>query len=144
MKQLKINSPLAVYLPRKTKEAKRVGLNLNVYRNLHSRTNNDSKKLYKQLIKEQLEASGDINIRLYQVEVQFQLFKGSARRTDKSNFYAVQAKFLYDALVELEILVDDNDKFILTEVLLPTKIDRENPRAEFIFTEVGEEDDSVK
>ena len=40
----KIESPLFVMLPRKTTKDKRISLNMNTYRNLHHRTNNDAKR----------------------------------------------------------------------------------------------------
>lgn len=71
------------------------------------------------------------------VKVEFKLIKNSKRRTDKSNFFSVLSKFLYDALVEEGKLSDDNDDFILTETLLPTEYEKSDYNIAIItFTEV--------
>lgn len=133
-KTVKIVVPLHTYVPRKTKEDRRYLLNLNAYRNWQGHENNNIKKAFHEDVKEQLE-----KIRFdHPVEVTFQLFKGSKRRTDKQNFSSVLSKFLYDSMTTYGCWEDDNDDQIKTETLLPTEIDKENPRAEFVFTEIGE------
>jgi hypothetical protein len=130
MESITIISPLYVDLPRKTKQDKRCRLNLNEYRNWHYQVSNQAKSIYKEGIAKQLDGvsfDGPVN-------VCFKLYKGSTRRTDKSNFYSIQSKFLYDAMAELGCIEDDSDDYIKKEELLATEVDRENPRAEFVFT----------
>lgn len=136
-KVLKITMPLILTIPRKTKKAKKWSVNLNIYRNSHHRLLNETKKLYKEMVEDYLKENG-ITVSMFDqpVTVTFQLFKATRRRTDKSNFYSVHAKYLYDSLTELGFLVDDNDDYIKEELLLETVHDKDNPRVEFTFTTI--------
>ena len=131
---LRIASPLTVVLPRKTKADKKFSLNLNVYRNTHPRILNDTKRIYKELMFDFFDSQGWQDLVLpEELDITFRLFKGANRRTDKSNFFAIQAKYLYDTMVEYGMISDDNDDVIKKELLLPTRLDRVTPRAEFTF-----------
>ncbi len=127
-----IISPLFVMLPRKTKAAKRVSLNMNTYRNLHHRTSNDAKKAYTELVREQLI---DLDIQT-PVEITYKVYKASNRRLDKMNVISVVSKFLLDAITEYGCWEDDNDIYVKTETILPTELDRVNPRVEVIIKEI--------
>ena len=127
-----IISPLFVMLPRKTKAAKRVSLNMNTYRNLHHRTSNDAKKAYTELVREQLI---DLDIQT-PVEITYKVYKASNRRLDKMNVISVVSKFLLDAITEYGCWEDDNDMYVKTETILPTELDRVNPRVEVIIKEI--------
>ena len=127
-----IISPLFVMLPRKTRAAKRVSLNMNTYRNLHHRTSNDAKKAYTKLISEQLI---DLEIQT-PVEITYKVYKASNRRLDKMNVISVVSKFLLDAITEYGCWEDDNDIYVKTETILPTELDRVNPRVEVIIKEI--------
>jgi len=127
-----IISPLFVMLPRKTKAAKRVSLNMNTYRNLHHRTSNDAKKAYTKLIGEQLI---DLEIQT-PVEITYKVYKASNRRLDKMNVISIVSKFLLDAITEYGCWEDDNDMYVKTETILPTELDRVNPRVEVIIKEI--------
>ena len=127
-----IISPLFVMLPRKTKAAKRVSLNMNTYRNLHHRTSNDAKKAYTKLVSEQLI---DLDIQT-PVEITYKVYKASNRRLDKMNVISVVSKFLLDAITEYGCWEDDNDIYVKTETILPTELDRVNPRVEVIIKEI--------
>ena len=128
----KIISPLFVDLPRKTKKDKRVYLNMNTYRNLHHRVNNDAKITYSEALREQLEGL------LIQtpVEITYKVYKASKRRLDKMNVISVVAKFLLDSITNYNCWEDDNDEFVKKETILPTELDRENPRVEIIIKEI--------
>ena len=128
----KIISPLHVTLPRKTKKDLRVSLNMNVYRNLHHSVNGQAKKQYLEDVRSQLDG---LTIQT-PVEITYQLFKASKRITDKMNFISIASKFLLDAITELGCWEDDNDEFVKTETLLPTELDRVNPRVEVTITEI--------
>lgn len=132
MKEVKIVVPLHVILPRKRVKDKRILLNLNAYRNWQGHMSNNIKIAFHESVKDQLNGVAFDK----PVNVEFTLFKGSRRRTDKQNFSSVLSKFLYDSMTTCGCWEDDNDEFIKTEILLPTQIDKENPRAEFIFTEI--------
>tara|TARA_R110002050_G_scaffold124575_4_gene243782 strand:+ start:1303 stop:1713 length:411 start_codon:yes stop_codon:yes gene_type:complete len=111
-------SPTLVMLPRKTKKDKTVYLNLNCYRNLSWSDNNNSKKLYKKIMQEQLDRCPTFS---RPVTIKFKLIKNSKRKTDKHNFYSVIAKYLYDALTENGNWIDDNDDIIKTEIIEETE-----------------------
>ena len=127
-----IISPLFVMLPRKTRASKRVSLNMNTYRNLHHRTSNDAKKAYTKLVSEQLI---DLDIQT-PVEITYKVYKASNRRLDKMNVISVVSKFLLDAITEYGCWEDDNDMYVKTETILPTELDRVNPRVEVIIKEI--------
>jgi Holliday junction resolvase RusA-like endonuclease len=128
----KIISPLFVTLPRKTVKDKRIALNMNTYRNLHHRISNDTKKAYSEALREQLEG---LSIQT-PVEVTYKVFKASKRRLDKMNVISVVSKFLLDSITEYGCWEDDNDHYVKTETILPTELDRENPRVEINIKEI--------
>lgn len=137
MKKLIIEHEGFVLIPRKTTKDKKVSINLNTYRNLHYQVNNQCKQIAKENIKRYLQETGQDHIRFTgQVNTTFQLFKPSKRKGDKSNVYSVATKYFYDALVELGIIPDDNDDIIKQEILLPTELDRENPRIVITVEEI--------
>jgi len=127
-----IISPLFVTLPRKTVKDKRISLNMNTYRNLHHRISNDAKKAYSEALREQLR---NLSIQT-PVEVTYKVYKGSKRRLDKMNVISVVSKFLLDSITDYGCWEDDNDDYVKTETILPTELDRENPRVEIIIKEI--------
>ena len=120
----KIISPLFVTIPRKTVKDKRIALNMNTYRNLHHRISNDAKKAYSEALREQLR---NLTIQT-PVEVTYKVYKASKRRLDKMNVISVVSKFLLDSITDYGCWEDDNDDYVKTETILPTELDRENPR----------------
>lgn len=128
----KIISPLFVTLPRKTVKDKRIALNMNTYRNLHHRISNDAKKAYSETLREQLEG---LSIQT-PVEVTYKVYKASKRRLDKMNVISVVSKFLLDSITEYGCWEDDNDDYVKKETIMPTELDRENPRVEIIIKEI--------
>jgi len=128
----KIISPLFIMLPRKTVKDKRIALNMNTYRNLHHRISNDAKKAYSEALREQLEG---LSIQT-PVEVTYKVYKGSKRRLDKMNVVSVVSKFLLDSITEYGCWEDDNDDYVKKETIMPTELDRDNPRVEIIIKEI--------
>jgi len=128
----KITSPLFITLPRKTVKDKRIALNMNTYRNLHHRISNDAKKAYSEALRGQLEG---LSIQT-PVEVTYKVYKGSKRRLDKMNVVSVVSKFLLDSITEYGCWEDDNDDYVKKETIMPTELDRENPRVEIIIKEI--------
>ena len=128
----KIISPLFVTLSRKTVKDKRVSLNMNTYRNLHHRVNNNAKKVYSEQLRDQLEG---LSIQT-PVEITYKVYKASRRRLDKMNVISVVAKFLLDSITEYGCWEDDNDDHVKKETILPTELDKENPRVEVIIKEI--------
>lgn len=134
LKEFTIEVPLHVYVPRKTVQDRRYLLNMNSYRNWQGHESNAIKKAFNDVVSGKLKG-----IQLQTpVNVEFTLYKGSNRRTDKSNFYSVLSKFLFDSFTVFEVWEDDNDDFIKTEVQNPTEVDKDKPRAVFIFRSINE------
>lgn len=129
---IKVICPLYIDLPRKTKKAKRIYINMNTYRNLHYVVSNKVKKMYLEAVREQLEG---ITIQT-PVCVTYKVFKGTARRLDKMNVVAITSKFLLDAVTELGCWEDDNDEHVKTEIIWSTEIDRGHPRVEVEFISI--------
>ena len=129
MSILKITSPLYIDLPRVRTPYKRVYLNMNAYGNTNTFTNNEVKKAYLEVVRKQIEGK----IIPTPVSITYKVYKQSKRRLDKMNVVAVTSKYLLDALTELGCWEDDNDDFVKTETILPTEIDRENPRVEIML-----------
>ena len=129
---IKIISPLYIDLPRVRTKPKRVYLNMNAYGNTNTFTNNEVKKAYLEAIREQIGGK----VIQTPVEITYRVYKQSKRRLDKMNIVAVTSKYLLDALTNLECWIDDNDDFVKTETILPTILDRDNPRVEIIITSV--------
>ena len=124
MGQIKFNTPYALVLPRKKGKDKKISINLNTYRNLHFQVNNQCKKMYKEMMREQLE-NRKIDT---PVEITYQVFKPSKRSLDKMNVVSIASKYFLDAVTEYGCWDDDNDDNVKTEIILPTEIDRDNPR----------------
>ena len=124
--KLTIICPTFVIIPRKTKKDQKLSINLNTYRNLHFLVESKCKKLFKEMVREQLEG---IEFET-PVTVEYKVYKQSARRLDKMNVIAICSKYLMDAITEFGCWEDDDDETIKKEVLLPTEIDRKNPRIE--------------
>ena len=132
MKTIKFNTPFAVYLPRVKSKDKRIAMNLNTYRNLHFLVNNQAKKVYKDLMREQLE-----NLEIETpVEITYQVFKPSKRSLDKMNVVSIASKFFLDAVTEYGCWDDDNDDNVKTEIILPTELDKDNPRVEITIKSI--------
>jgi Holliday junction resolvase RusA-like endonuclease len=124
---LKVITPLYMRLPKK------ISVNLNWYRNAHYRDLAKAKKLFSRQMIEQLRG---VEIQT-PVEVTYQVFKPRNSALDKMNVASVTSKFLLDALTEYGVWTDDNDNYVKTEKILPTVLDRENPRVEVCFKTIS-------
>ena len=129
---IKLICPLYITIERKTKADKKVFVNMNTYRNLHFQINNKVKVKYKELLREQLEG---VKIKT-PVEITYKVYKARNRIIDKMNFVCVTSKYLLDAITEAGCWTDDNDDFIKTETIMPTELDRENPRVEVFIKSI--------
>jgi Holliday junction resolvase RusA-like endonuclease len=105
---------------------------MNAYGNTNTFTNNEVKKAYLEAIREQIEGK----VIHTPVEIHYRVYKQSKRRLDKMNVVSVVSKYLLDALTNLGCWADDNDDFVKTEIILPTELDKENPRVEIIIVSV--------
>ena len=133
---IKIVCPLYVMLPRKKSADKKLFISMNSYGNVNTHTNNQAKKIFKEIVSKQLEGV-KIN---GQVNINYQLFKPNRRKRDKMNVIAVVSKYLLDAITELGCWEDDNDEIVQRELLLPTVYDKDNGRVEVTIYETTGED----
>lgn len=117
-------SPIAIFLPRKTKPAKRVALNLNTYRNLNFIVNNIIKVQYCESMKKQLEC---IKLKT-PISVKFTLHRKDKREGDRANVLSVVEKFFCDSLVHFGCVPDDSDNYIISSHYFTGEISKENPR----------------
>ena len=124
VRELILECPTYVVLPMKTKKDKKISINLNTYRNLHYLVESKAKKLFKEIMRKQLEG---IEIQT-PVEVSYKVFKASNRRLDKMNVISITSKYLMDAITEFGCWEDDDDTNIKKEILLPTEVDKNYPR----------------
>ncbi len=124
IRKLVLECPTFVVLPMKTKKDKKISINLNTYRNLHYLVESKAKKLFKEIMRKQLEG---IEIQT-PVEVIYKVYKASNRRLDKMNVISITSKYLMDAITEFGCWEDDDDTNIKKEILLPTEVDKNHPR----------------
>jgi len=113
-------------MPRRTKKDKRVYLNLNTYRNLHYRLNNEAKRKYKVTVSalvDGMELPGNPPYR-----ITYTLYPASRRTIDVSNVCCIVDKFFCDALVEIGMLPDDNVQYVPEVVYRFGHVDKDNPR----------------
>ena len=132
---MKLILPLAVTIPRKTKEDKVFALNLNIYRNAHHFILNQAKAIYLEWMKAFIPYYGDSEcFPEYIPEPPFRfvytIFPSTGRRFDLANVLPIIQKFTDDALIEFEIISDDSWKVIKAIDYRFGGIDKENPRAE--------------
>ena len=129
---IKLICPLYIVLERKTKPDKKIFVNMNTYRNLHFQINNQVKIKYKELLKEQL-----IGVKIKTpVEITYKVYKARNNNLDKMNVVSITSKYLLDAITQLGCWTDDNDDFVKTETIMPTELDRENPRVEVFIKSI--------
>lgn len=125
-KSYKISMPLKVKLGRQE-----YIVNLNQYRNWHYHVMNGVKKNYQAMAAKELCSLPPMN----KIRLEFKLFKGSLRRTDRANVLSVHEKFFCDALTKCSVIEDDNDDCIESTLYTSGGLDRKNPRVEIIISE---------
>ena len=131
VEELTIICPTFLTLSSK-KGNKNIAINLNIYRNLHFAIENKCKRMFKDEVKSQL-----LGIEIATpVEVTYKVFKKSKRNLDKMNVVSIASKYLMDAITEFGCWEDDNDNIIKKEVILPTEIDKDNPRIEVFIKSI--------
>lgn len=123
MQKNKFHLPYAVYLPRKTKEDKRVVINLNNYPKWRNFMYNDVKKAYLEAMRPQLEGF-KIQTPCHLV---FTLHRKDARMGDRQNGIALHEKFFCDAATLFGCWPDDTDEHIISTTYKTGEIDRVNP-----------------
>ena len=101
-------------------------LNLNVYRNAHYQSLDKAKKLFKELVKPQLEQLPKFD----RVHLRYTLYPKTKRLCDIANICSIVDKFFSDALVETGHLEDDNYTFVEGVSFFFGSVDSENPRVD--------------
>lgn len=124
---MKLILPLAVMIPRKTREDKKFILNLNVYRNSHHFTLNAAKKEMLLHVKMSLTKC---HMCVPPFRFTYTIFPATGRAFDLGNVCSIIQKFTDDALTELGVIKDDNMTIIKEVVYRFGGVDKENPRAE--------------
>lgn len=132
MSLFKIDLPLFVMLPRKTKADKRIALNLNVYRNLHHMILNQSKIVFKTAIIGKLADLPAMDM----ITLEYVLYPKTKRLTDISNVCSVVDKYFCDALVEVGKLPDDNYKHLASVQYRFGEVDKDHPRVVVLIVEI--------
>lgn len=128
---MRVVSPLFLILPRKTKNDRKVYINLNGYRNWHFQVSNKLKQMYCEemmpyLYRKKLKPP---------ISLTFTLYKGSKRKIDRSNILSITEKFFCDALTHYGCIQDDNDEYILKTTYITGGVDKEHPRVEIDIEE---------
>jgi hypothetical protein len=123
---IKIDCPVYIIVPRKTKKDRKYSLNLNQYRNWKFVVSNMLKDTFSEGMRRAL---SDVKVKdkLY---ISYKYYKGSNRRSDKNNVISIVDKFFCDSLVKYNIIPDDNDNIIISNCNYPTEVDKDNPRVE--------------
>ena len=91
--------PTMITLPLKTKDDKRVSLNLNAYRNLNHFVNNSCKREFRPLKIEIFRAK--------KIEIEYRVEKATKGKFDTMNIVSIVDKFFLDWLVEHLMIPDD-------------------------------------
>ena len=118
---------LPIYLPIKKNKMTLIGMNW--YRNEHFSTLNKVKKIYKQLIQNQVVT----NLKFTTYNVEAILYYKNAR-SDLDNSISVILKFVNDALQELDIVTNDNVNNFIEFKGKVGGLDKTNPRLEIIVS----------
>lgn len=113
-------------------EDKKLSVNMNTYRNLHHHESASMKRVYTELMREQMEG----RVLETPCHVTYKVFHKTAGRLDKMNVISITSKFMLDAMSTYGVIEDDNDSFIKQELLLETEKDKDNPRVEVTFKTV--------
>ena len=107
---------------------KKHSIGMNWYRNVHFQVSNQVKKKYHELVNHQLK---DYRFKNFQkIELYFIYYKGSNRKSDRSNFCSIHEKFFCDAIVQMGLIPDDNDNHIESTHYFGDVVDKNNPRME--------------
>jgi hypothetical protein len=126
-----VHSPLKIILPRVRVKDKSFILNLNVYRNTCFQVLNQTKVIYKALVKEQIIVLPEF----VAVEAVFINYPATAAIPDTHNVCCIHEKYFADALVEFGKIPDDKPLYWKMSKYLFGGIDRKNPRVTIILRE---------
>ena len=134
VREITFEGPRFVFIPRKTMADKKISVNMNTYRNLHFHESAAVKKIYTELMRDQMEG----RVLETPCHVTYKVYHKTAGRLDKMNVISITSKFMLDAMSTYGVIEDDNDQFIKQELLLETEKDKDNPRVVVTFKTVEE------
>jgi hypothetical protein len=115
----------------KTKPSKTFLVSLNWYRNAFYHEQNKVKKYFHDLIEDQLVGNTTVIPDKYKVSYSY-YYKNSA--SDLANVTPMCSKWVNDVLQDLNIVQNDNVKFLVEETHKAIAQDRENPRVDIQIT----------
>jgi Holliday junction resolvase RusA-like endonuclease len=108
-------------------------LNLNGYRNWQFQLNNQLKKTFKIQVAEKVRELEPVKGKC---RITYTIYYPTRRLFDIDNIGSVVTKFTHDALVEFEILEDDNYKIVEEIVYRFGGIDKDDPRCDVLIEEI--------
>ena len=111
-------------------------LNLGNYRNWQFQVSNQMKKTFKIKIAETVRALKPVS---GPVRITYSIFYPTRRLFDVDNIGSVVCKFTLDALVEFDVLEDDNYKFVPEINFEFGGVDKENPRCVVKIEEIPDD-----
>lgn len=111
-------------------------LNLNGYRNWQFQLNNQLKKTFKIQVAEKVRELTPVKGKC---RITYTIYYPTRRLFDIDNIGSVVTKFTHDALVEFEILEDDNYKIVEEIVYRFGGIDKDDPRCDVLIEEIEDE-----
>lgn len=136
MKQFKFNLPVSFKLGRTDRAKKKFQMNMNGYRNMRGEQLNNAKIRFKEEITDQLKECPVFD---KPVKITYKWYPGQFGRADMDNVMAVMKKFFQDALVESDIMHDDDGSMIMMNVELVGHVDHDNPRVEAVIEELSDD-----
>lgn len=122
-----------IYLEVGVRKKKNYYLNLNGYRNWQFQLSNQLKKMFKIEVADTIRALTPVT---GQCCISYSIFYPTKRAFDVDNIGSVISKFTHDALVEYDILEDDNYNFLPKIKYEFGGVDKDNPRCEVVIEEI--------
>lgn len=119
--------PLYLTFTYKTKKPKTIAVNINWYRNAHHIELNNAKKMYSELMREQIKSFEPLPEGV-KIRVHYQYYAARNNNPDLDNFVGAAKKFFQDAMVSHGFIPEDNVNVIYKNSEEYMGIDRENPR----------------
>lgn len=100
-----IELPTSVSIPRKTMKDRKIYLNLNTYRNLHHRVENQCKHIFTELVEPLIKPLEPLTGILH---LTYTYYPASNRKCDVANMCVIVDKYFSDALTIYGKIPDDN------------------------------------
>ena len=117
--------PLMVILPRKRSPDRKFSVNMNTFTGIKPHTYDEAKKMYREVMREQLEGFDMI---FGKIHISYDYYARMDNSPDLDNFVSAAKKFFQDAMVGHGFIQDDNVHFIVSSSERYCGIDRKNPR----------------